>query len=329
MPSQAIVFGTEDAYRFVRRITDAGAAMTFATTTDDKVRKGHMMTDEMTIMKEIDRRLRMEPMPDYVPYTRPPGARLVGENIGYHDSLYAVLNPGNTWYHNYSTAEFYAPVLSAWGGKLSYSVRIPTTSIYPSPVVSKFVHDAGAQAYIRFGFPDEEDLTDLSNAIFKVRVYSKSDITTDKDSLQLVLRKDNLETTELALKKEITEYNKWVDYTFDMSGYTLKEAYYNNICLSFTTTDTLKPEAIEYYIDAFQGPVKPYNITFRIKELSTDSLLQNVSVLVDHLEQLTQENGETQFSLAPRGYKIRIRHPDYVDITSSWMCIKTLFLISQ
>ena len=318
VPSQPIVFGTEDAYRFVRRITDAGAAMAFATTTDDKVRKGHMMTDEMTIMKEIDRRLRMEPEPDYIPYTRPPGARLVGENIGYHDSLYAVLYPGNTWYHNYSTAEFYAPVLSAVGGKFSYSARIPATAAYPSPVVSKFVQDVGTQGYIRFGFPDEEDLSDLSNASFKVRIYAKSDKTTGNDSLQLVLRKDNLEATELALKKEITEYNKWVDYTFDMSGYALKDEYYNTICLSFITSDTVAdPEANEYYVDALQGPVRSFNVTFRIKELSADSLLQNVSVLVDHLEQKTEANGETVFSLAPRNYKIRIRHPDYIDITSS------------
>ena len=313
-PKAKLMFNEEQAYRFVRTLTDGDCAITWGNTQT----KGSISKDEMTIMKEIDRRLRMEPEPDYIPYTRPPGARLVGENIWYHDSLYAVLNPGNTWYHNYCTAEFYAPVLSAVGGKFSYSARIPATAAYPSPVVSKFVQDVGTQGYIRFGFPDEEDLSDLSNASFKVRIYAKSDKTTGNDSLQLVLRKDNLEATELALKKEITEYNKWVDYTFDMSGYALKDEYYNTICLSFITSDTVAdPEANEYYVDALQGPVRSFNVTFRIKELSADSLLQNVSVLVDHLEQKTEANGETVFSLAPRNYKIRIRHPDYIDITSS------------
>jgi len=316
VPSQDLVFETEQAYRFVRRITDGGAAMAFATTTDDRVRKGYMMSDEMTIMKEIDRRLRMQPMPDYIPYTRPPGARLVGENILYHDSLFAVLNPGNTWYHNYYTAEFNAPVLSAWGGKFSYSAQIPSTSIYPSPVVSKFDQDVGTQAYIRFQIPDKEDITELSNAIFKVRVYAKADSTPGNDSLQVVLRKDDLESTQLSYAKEITEYDSWVEYSFDMTGSTMKDVYYNNIYLFFTSPDTVT-EGNEYFLDAFQGPVKPYNVTFRIKDQLNDSPIQNVLVNVDHVEQKTVANGETQFSLAARNYNIRISHPGYGEIRSS------------
>ncbi|MDX2431691.1 MAG: T9SS type A sorting domain-containing protein [Bacteroides sp.] len=313
-PKAKLMFNEEQAYRFVRTLTDGDCALTWGNTQTN----GSISKDEIVVMKEIDRRLRMDPMPDYIPYTRPPGARLVGENIWYHDSLFAVLNPGNTWYHNYCTAEFYAPVLNTWEGSLSYSARIPSTGIYPSPVVSKFVQDVGTQAYIRFNTPEEEDITELTTAIFKVRVYTKSDSTPGNNSLQLVLRKDNLEATELALKKEITEYDKWVEYTFDMSGYTLKDEYYNNIYLSFTTTDPdTDTEANEYYIDAFQGPVRHFNVTFRIKELSTDSLLKNVSVIVDQLEQKTEANGETDFSLASRNYNIRIMHPDYADITSS------------
>ena len=316
VPTQDLVFETEQAYRFVRRITDAGAAMAFATTTDNRVRRGHMMTDEMTIMKEIDRRLRMDPIPEYIPYTRPPGARLVGENIGYHDSLYAVLNPGNTWYHNYCTAEFNAPVLNTWGGKLSYSAQIPTTSIYPSPVVSKFDQDVATQAFIRFQIPDKEDITDLSNAIFKVRVYAKADPTPGNNSLQLVLRKDDLESTQLSLAKEITEYDKWVEYSFDMTGATKKDAYYNNIYLFFTSPET-DTEGKKYYIDAFQGPVTQYNVTFRIKDQLSDSPLQDISVDVDRVEQKTGADGETQFSLAARNYNIRISHADYGEIISS------------
>lgn len=72
-----LVFDTEQAYRFVKRITDAGASITFANTVDYDT--GYMMTDEMNIMKEINDRLIKTPMPDYVPYTRPEGAFLVGE----------------------------------------------------------------------------------------------------------------------------------------------------------------------------------------------------------------------------------------------------------
>ncbi|MFD2561368.1 galactose-binding domain-containing protein [Aquimarina rubra] len=82
-PQVPIVFNTEEAYRFVRRITDYGGMITFANTNQTPNlgdgRAGHMMSDEMAIMKEINRRLLMNPKVDYVPYTRPEGASLVGE----------------------------------------------------------------------------------------------------------------------------------------------------------------------------------------------------------------------------------------------------------
>ena len=80
VPFRDLVFETEQAYRFVRRITDAGAAITFATTTDNGVQDaGHMMFDEMQIMEEINNRLLGGVVPDYEPYERPEGAFLLGE----------------------------------------------------------------------------------------------------------------------------------------------------------------------------------------------------------------------------------------------------------
>ncbi len=82
VPSRPLVFvETEQAYRFTRRITDANAGLTFAsTTTDLGDRKGYMMADEMAILKEINDRLAMVNVPDYEPYVRPDGAHLVGED---------------------------------------------------------------------------------------------------------------------------------------------------------------------------------------------------------------------------------------------------------
>nr|WP_299069490.1 discoidin domain-containing protein [uncultured Allomuricauda sp.] len=90
LPDRFLLYDTEQAYRFVRRITDAGASVTWATTTDpgpldpDAAEwgyetAGHMMPDEMAIMKEINNRMLMSTKPDYVPYVRPAGAFLVGE----------------------------------------------------------------------------------------------------------------------------------------------------------------------------------------------------------------------------------------------------------
>ncbi|TRX59239.1 hypothetical protein FNH22_12000, partial [Fulvivirga sp. M361] len=90
LPNRLLLYDTEQAYRFVRRITDAGASVTWATTTDPGplhpaaaqwgyTTAGHMMPDEMAIMKEINNRMLMSTKPDYVPYVRPAGALLVGE----------------------------------------------------------------------------------------------------------------------------------------------------------------------------------------------------------------------------------------------------------
>ena len=76
-----IVFGIEDAYRFAKRLVDANAGVTFATTIDDVNDKGHMMDDEMLIMKTINDRLLSIPVPDFEPYVRPEGAYLVGETL--------------------------------------------------------------------------------------------------------------------------------------------------------------------------------------------------------------------------------------------------------
>jgi len=66
-----LVFEVEQAYRFTRRIYDAGASITWSTTQDG----GYMSTDEMQIMLEIQRRI--ENNEEYMPYERPNGAYLL------------------------------------------------------------------------------------------------------------------------------------------------------------------------------------------------------------------------------------------------------------
>ncbi len=74
-PKAKLMFDVEQAYRFVRTLTDANCAITWGNTNTN----GLITRDEMQVMKEIDRRMQMKPMPDYVPYKRPIGAKLVGE----------------------------------------------------------------------------------------------------------------------------------------------------------------------------------------------------------------------------------------------------------
>jgi len=73
--SAELMFEVEQAYRFVRKITDGGAAMTWSTTQ----KRGYMPADEMEIMVEINDRMTQSPKADYELYVRPEGAYLVGE----------------------------------------------------------------------------------------------------------------------------------------------------------------------------------------------------------------------------------------------------------
>ncbi|WP_158965776.1 hypothetical protein [Paraglaciecola sp. L3A3] len=70
-----LIFEVEQAYRFTRTITDAGAAMTWSTTQNH----GYITADEMEIMAEISDRMTQTPKEDYVEYERPEGAYLLSE----------------------------------------------------------------------------------------------------------------------------------------------------------------------------------------------------------------------------------------------------------
>ncbi|MDO7172421.1 T9SS type A sorting domain-containing protein [Mariniflexile sp. AS56] len=72
-----LIFEVEQAYRFVRTFTDAGAAITWSTTISD----GFITDDEMAIMQTINDRMVQSPKPDFIPYARPEGAFLNGETL--------------------------------------------------------------------------------------------------------------------------------------------------------------------------------------------------------------------------------------------------------
>ncbi|MBF8148757.1 T9SS type A sorting domain-containing protein [Winogradskyella sp. F6397] len=92
--STDLVFEVEQAYRFVRTLTDAGATITYSTTITD----GAITDDEMAIMEDINGRMEQTPKPDYIPYVRPEGAYLVGETLSidsddYFNKLVLYPNP--------------------------------------------------------------------------------------------------------------------------------------------------------------------------------------------------------------------------------------------
>lgn len=68
-----MVFEVEQAYRFTRKITDAGAGITWSTTEKD----GYIRAEDMEMMLEIEDRMSQKRKPDYEVYERPRGAKLL------------------------------------------------------------------------------------------------------------------------------------------------------------------------------------------------------------------------------------------------------------
>lgn len=68
-----LVFDVEQAYRFTRNYTDAGAGITWSTTE----KNGYIRDDEMEIMVEIERRISKKRQKKYEAYERPDGAHLL------------------------------------------------------------------------------------------------------------------------------------------------------------------------------------------------------------------------------------------------------------
>jgi len=236
----------EKAYRFVRTITDGNCGFTWATTTNNK---GFMMRDEMEILKEINDRMALCPMPDYIPYQRPAGAYIVGE-----ERSHAVLDSGNIWYHNHTPLTFNASTSRVTQGSLETRQNTPYTQGNASALVSKFTRDSGNNASVKFTIPGI--LNGSSSAIFKIRVYAGSDNTMTKSKLKMILRKDGDTTKQVGLAKEIAVFNEWVEYCFDMSGLTFREDHYNEIYLFFASEDSDEDAyGNVYYLDAFQGPL--------------------------------------------------------------------------
>ncbi|MDW5289687.1 T9SS type A sorting domain-containing protein [Formosa sp. PL04] len=166
-----------------------------------------------------------------------------------------VLDLNNVWYHNYYTNEFNAletsPVAS--NGILEKSSSTPTVVGNPSTIVSKFTRGNSIQSFIKFDLTG--NLSNSENAIFKIRVYTATNAVAANNNLRIILKQDNDTSTQLSQIVTVTEFDKWVDYTFDMSNITFKADSYNELYLFFVSPDTsASANGSVYYFDAFQGP---------------------------------------------------------------------------
>jgi hypothetical protein len=67
-----LLFDSDQAYRFVRRITDAGGAITWANT----INKGHINSKDLAVLKALDKKMQRKNELLYQPYVRPEAAKL-------------------------------------------------------------------------------------------------------------------------------------------------------------------------------------------------------------------------------------------------------------
>ncbi|WP_139958821.1 T9SS type A sorting domain-containing protein [Flavicella sediminum] len=127
-----LLFDVEQAYRFVRTLTDANCAITWANAKTN----GKIIPEEMEIMKEIDARLRTSPMPDYIPYVRPEGSLLVKDT---EKSLYQVIFAPNYSLKTLEDNDFTIGALASSG--LPVSTTSSNTSV--ATIVANKIHIVG------------------------------------------------------------------------------------------------------------------------------------------------------------------------------------------
>jgi hypothetical protein len=172
----------------------------------------------------------------------------------------AVLGSGNTWYHNYSPDQFDATTIGSSGTlqEQGTAVATPTTNDNSSANVAKFTKDATASSFIRFQMPVGITSLNKGTAIFKIRMFIPSTNVpgSSGSKISMILRDGvNTGSTQLTLIKTVTVFDKWQEYTFDFTGFTLNTPSYENVLLLFDHPDTsLLATGNVYYFDAFQGP---------------------------------------------------------------------------
>lgn len=67
-----LLFDVEQAYRFVRKLTDAGGSITWSST----MNHGRMTKGDFDVLLEVDKRMSASKLPPIIPYVRPKGAKL-------------------------------------------------------------------------------------------------------------------------------------------------------------------------------------------------------------------------------------------------------------
>lgn len=187
----------------------------------------------------------------------------------------AVLDANNLWYHNYSPDVYSATTGTVVSGTFTTDETSPDILDNSSALVSKFVKTEGVHSLVTFDLPGT--ITDIADAIFKIRVYTVGNSTITNNNIKMILRSDGVSNGQLALVKEVTKEDEWVEYTFDFSSSSFTGdpivTSFNQVILFFAQPDTdFDATGNVYYVDAFQGPTEGTVLSVSNTDLDTIKL---------------------------------------------------------
>ena len=235
-----LMFDNEQAYRFAKRITDAGGTVTFSTTTDTD---GTTMEDEETILKYVDQQLTANATASE--YVRPLGAFLVGEEQVY------------PWYENEDdTATDYITVQSTSFGATTEDFSNPfQTGINTSNTVNRFQRSAGSTSRIYFDLPNP--ITDLSTLKISLDAFVNNANPSSSDVKIRVFLNNTTLNTRTYKQISLSAGKTWENLEFDFSAEGLYPDGYDQMAIGFANGDSSGATTI-YYVDNVKGSINQY-----------------------------------------------------------------------
>ena len=250
-----LMFEGEQAYRFVKNITDAGGAVTFSTTTDTD---GTTMEDEETVLKYVDQQLAANAAASQ--YVRPLGAFLVGE-----EQIFP-------WYENEEdTATDYIAVESSLDGITTEDFSNPfKTGINTSNTVAKFVRDGGTTARTYYNLP--KPITDLSSLKITLDALIDHSSPSSVDTRIRVFLLNTTLNTRIYEQLTLSAGQTWENLVFDFSAQGSYPDGYDQMAIGFANGDSSGATTI-YYVDNVKGSINQFlNGTTASKTSSKPSL---------------------------------------------------------
>ena len=195
------------------------------------------------------------------------------------------------------------------------------STVNGSHLTGKVVRQTGSWSGLFFEVPGTIDLT--GHGTFRLRVYHETDDPImDPCNVGIVLKNNGNDSTRFEKWQDVTVANEWVEYLFNFHHNNPPEEY-NQLWLYVSSPDDDNQAAGQtFYIDELTGPpviipVEEYQVTFRVKDSFSESLLEGVSLSVEQQTKQTNADGEVQFTLPAGTYPYSALYTGFAAINSS------------